>query len=215
LMRTALQGVPLPPVVLVRALNRARQEVRLSSSDDQDTRVIARGREHARFALIRLIYNSSDPEVPMSQDLDEERSDPAYLSGRIFAIRASLQRRAHTEPGQKEPNLNASIVDRFFSMASTQPASVEQLLATLHEQHLKMLRRRKSDPRAGAAAKAIERRLGELLARRGDAPIRLTVEQQAAWQSGYYQQRQADIQAAADHRDAAADSDQTPDEGDH
>ncbi len=116
----------------------------------------------------------------MTALLDDTRGDPAYLSGRIFAIGQSLQRAALGD-------VNASIVDRYFARAVQHPASVDAVLATLQLQHVAALRRKGS----GGLAHSYEVRIGELRARMGDAPGRLGVTEQAAWIAGYFQQRES------------------------
>lgn len=128
----------------------------------------------------------------MTSYLDESRDDSAYLSGRVFAVRESLQRLAM-------PNVNASIVDKFYERASGNPASVEHSLDVLSKQHLRALAR---DEQLGGARFRIEKQMDELLARRGDAPGRLTLDQQAAWLCGYYQEKHAGFTAAKAAKEA-------------
>ena len=47
--------------------------------------------------------------------LNEEITDPAYVLGRIFSLREGIQRAVN-------PNLNATIKDRYFDVASTTPS---------------------------------------------------------------------------------------------
>lgn len=186
LVRTALTEAPVPPNYLAMALSRARAEVRLMRSDDGLTAYIARHRMDGRVGLIRLILNRYHlKENPMPAHLDESREDPAYIAGRLFAVRESLQAWALGD-------VNASIVDKYFERASTDPRSVAQPLAALTNQHLGAIRRKTGK---GAEVKARERIL-QLMAQGGDAPGRLDTAGQAAWLCGYSQQRIHDIESA-------------------
>ncbi len=186
LVRTALGGAPVPANYLSLALARAGAEVRLTRSDDGLTAYIARRRMDARVGLLRLILNRQHlKEISMPAHLDESRRDPAYVSGRLFAVRESLQAWALGD-------VNASIVDKFFERASSNPASVAQPLAVLTQQHLGGIKRRSG---VGAMVNASER-ISQLNDLQGDAPGRLDAAGQAAWLCGYHQQRMHDIETA-------------------
>ena len=118
----------------------------------------------------------------MPAHLDESRRDPAYVAGRLFAVRESLQAWALGD-------VNASIVDKYFERASIDPQSVAQPLAALTEQHLNAIKRKSGK---GAQVSQKERIL-RLMAQGGDAPGRLDAAGQAAWLCGYSQQRVHDI----------------------
>lgn len=121
----------------------------------------------------------------MPAHLDESREDPAYVAGRLFAVRESLQAWALGD-------VNASIVDKYFERASSDPSSVAQPLAVLTEQHLVGIKRKHGK---GAQVSAKER-VVRLMALGGDAPGRLDAPGQAAWLCGYSQQRLHDIETA-------------------
>ncbi|MFE7226103.1 type I-C CRISPR-associated protein Cas8c/Csd1 [Nocardioides sp. NPDC057577] len=197
LIRCALTGSSLPPNLLPSALRRARAEVHYQNHSDARVVGVVRHRWRARFGLIRLTLNRTYlKEKPLSQYLDESRTEPAYLSGRLFAVRESLQYAALGE-------VNASIRDRYFERASSHPASVEHALSALEVQHLRVLRRKG----AKGAEIATSKRIDDLHARCGAAPGRLSTEDQALWIAGYYQQRQARFQ-----RPEPTEPNQTPEE---
>jgi CRISPR-associated protein Csd1 len=178
LLDAAINGSVVPRSLLIRAVARARAEVHLDGIPWQ--------RSHARLCLIKLILNRDYlKENPMQSSLDESRPSPIYLSGRLFAVRESLQFQAS---GQ----LNSSIVDRYFALASQRPAAVEQALTTLEKQHLRALERK----RGKGAMVSFDKRIMELHNRIGEAPDRLSATQSAEWIAGYYQQRQHDFAAS-------------------
>lgn len=191
LLRTAVAGEPVPRHFLRLAVGRAKAEVSYLASSDGLTAGIARRRMHARLGLIRLILNrTAYREDPMPSHLNIDRDDKPYLSGRLFAVRESLQHRAVA-------GVNASIADRYFDRSASHPASVDANLTTLEKQHVRALQRAQS---TRGAAVHFDKLLTELHARLGDAPGRLSIEQQAAWISGYYQQRQHDFDRFAESK---------------
>lgn len=197
LVIAAVSGAPPPRALLLRALQRARAEAHHSNHPDRLLRHRYRERAHARAGLIRLILNRSpNKERDMPPNLDEDLNDPAYVAGRIFAVRESLQRTALGE-------VNASIVNRYFERASANPAEVQHSLTALEKQHLDVLQRKG----AIGARIAFDKRLTMLQAK-GPAPGRLSPEQQAAWICGYYQQREADFARAAEKKSQTHDDEQ-------
>lgn len=195
LVRTALTEAAVPPNYLGLAFSRAAAEVRLIRSDDGLTAYIARRRMDARVGLVRLILNRYHfKENLMPAHLDEARRDPAYVAGRLFAVRESLQAWALGD-------VNASIVDKYFERASANPAAVAHPLAVLTQQHLAGIKRKSG---MGAMVSAAER-VTELNDLQGDAPGRLDAAGQAAWLCGYHQQRMHDILTARARRVAKAD----------
>lgn len=188
LLQCALMDQPPPTNLLVRAVSRAKAEVNYLGSSDGRTAAIARKRMHARFGLIRLILNrTSAKENKVPQFLDEENISPAYVSGRLFAVRESLQYAA-------SGGVNASITDRFFARASANPESVEGTLSRLEKQHIRTLERK---GKRGSSIR-LSARIDELHARQGPAPGRLPVADQALWIAGYYQQRVANFAHSAE-----------------
>lgn len=203
LLECALRNLPIPKSVLIRAVSRARSEIHYLSIADPRTVSVVRRRMHARFSLIRVTLNRDHLKGnPMPDRLDEDRDDPAYLLGRLFAEREALQYQALGE-------VNASITDRYFERASASPLSVEHSLTTLEKQHLKTLQRKGRRD----AAIAFDKRISTLHERIDAAELknlvkRLTVEDQALWISGYYQQRQEGFRRAQKNKQQK----QTPEE---
>jgi len=119
-------------------------------------------------------------------DLDDESADPAYVWGRIFAVLEAIQRRAL-------PDLSATIRDRFFRIAMTQPLTIYPTLRAGANAHLGKLQRSK-DSKLVAAGKALEGRLAELASRlRQQPPSQLDAPGQARFAIGYDHQRAADM----------------------
>ena len=126
--------------------------------------------------------------------LDPDNRAPAYLCGRLMAVLENAQRAAL-------PNVNATVVDRFYGTASTAPASVFSRLLRGVQPHLAKLQR---DNRG--AYVAIQNRIEEILSGLpGDPgfPRILTLQEQGIFALGYYHQRaqqSAHIREAAERR---------------
>jgi CRISPR-associated protein Csd1 len=89
-----------------------------------------------RAALIRLILNrNSQGGIFMDTKIDKDNKIPAYICGQIFAILVDIQKAALGS------SLNAGIRERFFSFASTAPASAFGRLISLSQKHLSKLKR--------------------------------------------------------------------------
>ena len=112
--------------------------------------------------------------------LDQHSSDPAYRCGRLLCVLEEAYRLAM--PGAK-----TTIVDRFYSIASSAPASVFSRLLSGARSHMSKLQR----DRPGAHY-AIQQRVEEILAGLSTFPKMLTIEQQALFSLGYYHQRAHD-----------------------
>ena len=105
-----------------------------------------------------------------------QQTDAPYLLGRLFAVLERIQQQA-------QPNINATIRDRYYGAASTTPVSVFTTLLRLKNAHLKKLN-------DGQTAH-FERLIGEIMLPLADFPRQLALPQQAKFALGYYHQRQA------------------------
>jgi CRISPR-associated protein Csd1 len=175
LLSTALLAKPLPPKLLAHLVQRVRTDGRVDTE---------------RAALIRLALRRR-PGVPHPEaympTLNANNHQPAYLSGRIFAVLEDLQRYAAQVRGG-EP-LNVTFSDRYFARAVTSPAVA--LVAGRKDARawLKRLRR----DRRGAVSR-YEQQLDELFSQLDDAggvPHGAILADQAAFILGYHQQRAA------------------------
>lgn len=169
LIRRAIHGEPLGRTILAGALNRMR---------------VLGGAEKAsavRSGVIRLCINDLTGETRMSEELDPTLNHSAYLCGRLLAIYDGLQWLA-------QGDVNSSVCDRYYSLASTYPALAFPKLCDLGLKHLKKVRRE----RPGAAIN-IEREIQELHTRLAAAgakfPPPLSLEDQGRFAIGYHHQK--------------------------
>lgn len=164
LLQHALFGKPLPSVILQQALQRTKAERRITAP---------------RAVLIKM-YLMQNQETYKEDDLmavDQERTDPAYLCGRLFAILDQIQYEAIGS--------NSTIADRYYGTASTAPASVLGTLVRYAQNHLTKLRR----DRKGKYV-ALNRTLGEIMEPLTEFPKLLNPEEQGLFAIGYYHQQQ-------------------------
>ena len=176
LWRGALAGAALPSSLLHQAVRRTQAE--------QDVRG-----NHA--ALIKLALCALDMPDGMEDEmvqLDPANSAPAYLCGRLLAVLEQAQRLA-------VPNLNTTIVARFYGTASTAPATVFSHLMRGAQAHLSKLERDQPGTHS-----ALQRRIEEILAGLPAFPRVLTLQEQGLFALGYYHQRAADRAAARERR---------------
>ncbi len=133
-----------------------------------------------RAAILKAYYlrnsrNESLKEV-MTVELNEQSSYVPYVLGRLFSVLEAVQAAAN-------PGINTTIRERYFNSASATPAVVFPTLLNLAQKHLAKLE--------GGRRVFYDRRIGELLARIHETlPARLTLEEQGAFQLGYYHETQ-------------------------
>lgn len=186
MVRRALHGLPLSRSVLAAALSRLRSESGSSRLSP------------VRIGLIRLCVNDilslkKGGESFMNESLDPNQEHPAYLCGRILAIYDALQYQA-------QGDVNVTIADRYYGLASTYPQLAFPKLETLSKAHLRKLRRDN-----GAAAYAISKQIDELtdrlVAHDAKYPAQLSLEDQGRFAIGYHHQKAENAKKAKEAQD--------------
>lgn len=109
--------------------------------------------------------------------LDINRSDPAYVLGRLFATYEKIQRDGLGE------KLNRTIRDSYFSSASATPAAVFPRLCRLSQHHLNKIE-------YPGLKISRDKLLGELYAKIQTFPTHLSLRDQGEFAVGYYHQTQ-------------------------
>jgi CRISPR-associated protein Csd1 len=122
--------------------------------------------------LKAVLRRNHGKEVPMS--LDPDRKDVAYLLGRLFAVLEKAQLDALGK-------VNATIKDRFFTSASSTPASVFPRLLKLAQHHIEKSQH----------GYMSDRRIAEIMEHLMSFPNRLSLEDQGIFAIAYYQQKNA------------------------
>ena len=175
-MRAILGGLPLPASLLQACVQRLRADI---------------GNEHfshLRAALMKACLNRrircgqlDGKEITVA--LDPDNTEPAYLSGRLFAAYERVQSDAAGR------DLNRSVRDTYFGAAMSNPATVLPRLIQLNQHHMRDLRR------TSPGLHVLRDRLigeiwGQLSADRA-LPHNLPLAERARFALGYYHQRQA------------------------
>ncbi|MBF6062052.1 type I-C CRISPR-associated protein Cas8c/Csd1 [Nocardia terpenica] len=175
LLRCALHGGPPPPSLVPRLLHRIRNDHHI---------------DLARVAMLRLALNRPPyNKENVMPGLDETATDPAYVWGRMFAVLEAIQRKAI-------PDINATIRDRYFGLAMSQPAATMRMLRLNANGHLKKLTGREASRGAGRALDARLADVSSLLDRATGLPAHLDTYGQIQFILGYDHQRAADLTTA-------------------
>lgn len=163
LLKTALQGGPLPSWLLFQAIKRNRAEQQLT---------------RPRAALIKMVIISQKKNFQEDAmvRLAEDNLNPAYLCGRLLAVLEQVQFQAVSP--------KATLIDRFYGTASTAPGSVFPRLVRGAQAHLGKLRKEKF-----GAYTALQGRLESVMSNLSGFPKILTLEEQGWFSLGYYHQR--------------------------
>lgn len=125
----------------------------------------------------------------MSEMLDPDERHPAYLYGRLLCMFEQIQYAALGD-------VNANVVDKFYSVFSAAPAQVFNRLFSNAQNHLRKLR----TERPGSFV-SLDKRLTELVALLPASPPagQLSVRDQGRFALGYYNQRAKQFEEIATH----------------
>jgi CRISPR-associated protein Csd1 len=177
LLYAALRGTPLPQSALAAALK--RQQIEPRGEDAMRSAVIL-----ARLALIKAcllrspnspINKSTTKDTIMTESLNTESRDPAYLCGRLFAVFDRLQYLA-------QGSVNAGVVERYYASASVTPALVMGRLFRNAQFHLAKTE--------GGVATNVNKDFEGIASDLGNQfPAALDLEGQGRFALGYYHQK--------------------------
>jgi CRISPR-associated protein Csd1 len=160
LMRSILEGTPYPEALYSAVIRRIRADRTIN---------------YLRATIIKGTLTRNHNQV-ITNMLDTENTDPAYLLGRLFA---ALEKTQYDALG----DLNASLRDKFYSSASATPASVFPRIIRSYQHHLAKL--------AGGAKVNRERLVQNILndIPSSGFPHNLNLKSQGIFALGYYHQR--------------------------
>jgi CRISPR-associated protein Csd1 len=170
-MRSALNGAPLPATWFNAAVQRCRAEQRVT---------------YLRAAVLKACINrsirhanrtSTNPEKEITEVLDTSNPSVGYRLGRLFAALERTQEEA-------SPGLNATIRDRYYGAASSTPVAVFTTLLRLKNHHIAKIGNK-------GRAFNLEKLMGEIVDGIGDFPSHMPLQEQGRFALGYYHQRQA------------------------
>jgi CRISPR-associated protein Csd1 len=183
ILEAALHGAPYPFSLLQRAVERTRSEIGKDDWTDFD-------RRDARAALIKAVLNRRKRFFPqtthykeVSLDMDPNNNSEGYALGRLMAVLERIQQEAIN-------NVNASVVDRYFSGASATPKTVFVRLLKNARHHVT---KAKDDETKAGFIFHLDKLIDELATRfdpkRNGFPAHLDLEQQGLFVLGYHQMR--------------------------
>ena len=191
LPRSALTDSALPLTILAVLL---RREIIDRSSKDEKTGK-PKPIQPARFALIKacllrspnLSTNNHQPTEPMTECINPDSRDSAYLCGRLFAVFDRLQYLA-------QGSVNAGVVERYYASASVTPALVMGRLFRNAQFHLPKagdgLAANLSASQKQAIAENVRKDFEEITCTLGTSfPATLDLEGQGRFALGYYHQK--------------------------
>ncbi|MDD3287569.1 MAG: type I-C CRISPR-associated protein Cas8c/Csd1 [Alphaproteobacteria bacterium] len=165
--RSILTGKRYPQTLLTNVLMRIRSDKNVNSR---------------RVSILKsvLIRNLKSKEAPVA--LDPENKNKGYLLGRLFAIYERIQ---YAALGDK---VNATIKDKFYGSAASQPRKVFALLDKGSANHLSKIGKHKTGYKI-----TLEKQVGEIFdlmsPSKDPFPTALSSEEQALFALGYYHQR--------------------------
>lgn len=168
LMQAILNRSPYPHTLFQGILNRLKVVEK-----DQQGKTIERVPYLKAAILKAILIRNFNQTIEMS--LNTQRTEPAYLLGRLFA---ALEKTQEDALGK----LNAGIRERFYSSASATPGSVFPRILRTYQHHLSKLE--------GGMKTNRERLIQAIHAPLDGYPAHLTLEQQGLFAIGYYHQRQ-------------------------
>jgi CRISPR-associated protein Csd1 len=187
LYRAALKGTVPSVSLLTPILNQLHSKI----VTDKNYQLLY---DQSCFALLKLILNRNQKNTDMEikTELTADTDDAAYNCGRLLAILAITQDKAHDYKLE-----GAGVAERYFGTASSSPGSVFPLLMRLNRHHLNKIS--KSNRFAGD-----ERFIGEQIqgvctlfkpAKPGLSPMfprTLDLQAQGRFALGFYQQMASD-----------------------
>lgn len=151
---------------------------------------------HAAVCKAFIVRNWQHGEEDMKPGLNPDSAEPAYHLGRLFAVMEQIQRAAHYPS-----KLNSTIRDRFYTAASTAPASVYGTLFSGMKNNLSKLR--KDRP---SYAFYFDKTVGGIVSKMADDwPKSLPLKEQARFAVGYYHQRFGEVDANQEIQDELAE----------
>lgn len=153
--------------------------------------------DESRFALLKLILNRNRQPATMEiqSSLTADTEDAAYNCGRLLAVLASTQAKAHDFKLE-----GAGVAERYFGTASVSPSGVFPLLIRLNRHHLNKISK---SERYGGHERFIQQQIEGVLVRFKPAqpgkpptfPRTLDLQAQGRFALGFYQQNAAEASA--------------------
>ncbi|MCY4100818.1 MAG: type I-C CRISPR-associated protein Cas8c/Csd1, partial [Rhodobacteraceae bacterium] len=170
LLGSILTGKDYPISLLTNSVIRIRADGKVSTP---------------RVAVMKaILIRNFNRKVPMT--LDKNFSNRGYVLGRLFSVYEEIQIEALG-------NVNASIKDKYYGLASSSPQQAFRTLEVGTQHHLAKIRKLKP-----GLAIYLEKRIGSIMELmvpdKEPIPISLNLLEQAMFGVGYYHQRNNSFQ---------------------
>lgn len=186
-VESILDGAPYPMTLLQQCIRRIRADAAKKDQNGKSLQNVTRARAAILKAVINRFNRIHKPfKKEINMALDPTNTNPGYRLGRLFAVLEKIQEEAN-------PNINATIRDRFYGAAATSPVAVFPQLLKLKNHHLAKLEN------TGRRIN-LEKLIGEIFAELSDFPGHLALNDQAYFAIGYYHQRQDFFTAKNDYQ---------------
>lgn len=170
-------NTPLPDTVAARALAYVRSDMYASSQDDSSPRAKQIDRVSCQILkawLNRKYKDQNKEEYIIMAELNKESPSKAYQTGRLMAVYAKIQNASLGD-------VNAGVVEKYYTSACTSPALVIGKLATMSHYHLSKLDK--------GLAFYFSKILEEISEKIGcSLPATFSMTEQAEFALGYYHQ---------------------------
>jgi len=176
LLDAALGGGPPPASILAACLGRLRAEG-------------GQGFRPARLALIKFTLKRR--QRPVTEALDPNQTNPAYLCGRLLSVFEDIQRTALGD-------VNANVVDKFYGTFSSAPATVFARLFANAQNHLRKIREDKEKRKWFRALDARLTKIARLLEKPPSGVLSLV--DQGYFALGYYHQKARKFEQNAENK---------------
>jgi len=172
-----IENRALPDTVAAKALKYISSKL-LNSENSLDENLDRIACAILKTYIIRLQKSKGGNEI-MKPELNQDYQSPAYQSGRMLAVLGSIQQSALGD-------VNAGLVQRYYTSASTTPKLVIGRLIQMSQHHLDKLGKDKK-----GLAIWYEQQLADIMARINieQIPTVLNLEGQTLFALGYYQQK--------------------------
>jgi len=181
LLRSVLSGSPYPQALLNHVVERIRAE----AFADKDKRKDWRAAMHCRTAILKAFLNRNHA-MDIAVRLDAARPEPEFQLGRLFAVLERIQNDAH------DRKIERTIRHGILAGASVTPSVVFPRLLRLSRHHTERLATTKEE--AGQRRVWLKSTADQQVTAICDVlesfPHRLSLNQQALFFVGYYQQRE-------------------------
>lgn len=165
-IQSILKGLPYPATLQQQCIRRIRAEQK-----------VTRERAAILKAYINRFNRYKNIKEDVSVSLDRNCTNKGYLLGRLFAVFEKVQQDTH-------PGLNATITDRFYGAASTNPVTVFAQLIKLNQHHL-------GNYENNGLRVIREKEIGEIMNSIDSFPAHLNLNEQSQFAIGYYHEKQS------------------------